>query len=190
MVAFYAAVVYIGAWAGSRENAGSYEEMMLAGRSMPLWLGVFTMSATWVGGGYINGTAEYTASQGLAWVQAPWGYALSLVLGGVFFARKMRSAGHTTMLDPLAAKYGEKVAAALYIVALSGELFWTGAILAALGTTFGVILGINFTAAIILSALVAVFYTALGGLWAVAGTDVLQLIILLFGLWFVIPFAA
>lgn len=41
------------------------------------------VSATWVGGGYINGTAEYVylPDFGLAWAQAPFGYALSLVLG-------------------------------------------------------------------------------------------------------------
>lgn len=39
--------------------------------------------ATWVGGGYINGTAEYVylPDFGLAWAQAPFGYALSLVVG-------------------------------------------------------------------------------------------------------------
>lgn len=37
--------------------------------------------ATWVGGGYINGTSEFTFTSGLVWVQAPWGYALSLTLG-------------------------------------------------------------------------------------------------------------
>jgi len=41
------------------------------------------MTATWVGGGYINGTAEviYDKDLGLVWAQAPWGYALSLVIG-------------------------------------------------------------------------------------------------------------
>lgn len=41
------------------------------------------LSATWVGGGYINGTAEnvYLPDSGLAWAQAPFGYALSLVVG-------------------------------------------------------------------------------------------------------------
>ena len=31
-------------------------ELILAGRSLPLWVALFTMTATWVGGGYINGT--------------------------------------------------------------------------------------------------------------------------------------
>lgn len=37
--------------------------------------------ATWVGGGFINGTAEYVYTLGLVWCQAPLGYAVSLVLG-------------------------------------------------------------------------------------------------------------
>ena len=39
--------------------------------------------ATWVGGGYINGTAEvvYNPDGGLIFAQAPLGYATSLFLG-------------------------------------------------------------------------------------------------------------
>ena len=42
---------------------------------------MFSFTATWVGGGYINGTAESVYTSGLVWAQAPWGYALSLVIG-------------------------------------------------------------------------------------------------------------
>ena len=56
---------------------------MLAGRNIGMFVGVFTMTATWVGGGYINGTAEVTYSSGLIWCQAPVGYALSLMLGKI-----------------------------------------------------------------------------------------------------------
>ena len=163
---------------------------MLARRSMPVWIGVFTMSATWVGGGYINGTAEATYGSGLVWVQAPWGYALSLVVGGLFFARKMRRHRFTTMLDPLAVRYGKKVAAVLYLPALTGEVFWTGAILTALATTFGTVVGLGFAPSIVLSAAVAIAYTLVGGLWAVAVTDVVQLLVFIVGLWLVVPLAA
>ena len=59
------------------------EEVMLAGRNIGMFVGIFTMTATWVGGGYINGTAEIVFSSGLIWCQAPLGYALSLALGKV-----------------------------------------------------------------------------------------------------------
>ena len=76
--------------------------------ALPLWIAVLTMSATWVGGGFINGTAEAVAVSGLVWVQAPWGYALSLIVGGLFFARKMRRYEFKTMLDPLEKRFGKK----------------------------------------------------------------------------------
>ena len=41
----------------------------------------FCSTATWVGGGYINGTAESVYASGLVWAQAPWGYATSLAMG-------------------------------------------------------------------------------------------------------------
>ena len=54
---------------------------MLAGRNIGLFVGIFTMTATWVGGGFLNSTAEIFYSSGLIWCQAPLGYALSLALG-------------------------------------------------------------------------------------------------------------
>ena len=57
----------------------------------------------------------------------------SLISGGFFFAKKMRSQGYVTMLDPFSQKYGERMGGLLYIPALLGEVFWSAAILAALG---------------------------------------------------------
>ena len=53
--------------------------------------------------------------------------------GGIFFASKMRTEGYVTMLDPFQRKYGERMGGLLYIPALLGEVFWSAAILAALG---------------------------------------------------------
>ena len=55
------------------------------------------------------------------------------ISGGFFFAKKMRSQGYVTMLDPFSQKYGERMGGLLYIPALLGEVFWSAAILAALG---------------------------------------------------------
>ncbi|WP_173918291.1 sodium:solute symporter family protein [Halobacillus sp. Marseille-Q1614] len=188
MIVFYAFVYYIGAVMASKKST-SLSDMMVAKRSMPLGVAMFTMSATWVGGGYVNGTAESTYVDGLVWAQAPWGYALSLIIGGIFFARKMRRYEFMTIIDPLEQRFGKKMAGVLYIPALLGEMFWSAAILTALGTTFGTILNIDFTTSIILSGVIAIAYTVAGGMWAVAYTDVFQMAILLIGLFLVLPFA-
>ena len=187
---FYSAMFYLGI-SSAPEDSEPIHETILAGRSLPLSVALLTMTATWVGGGFINGTTEYVARDGLAWAQAPWGYALSLVIGGVVFAGPMRRRNFTTMLDPLHDRFGKRAAGLLYVPALLGEVFWTGAILTALGTTFGFILEIDFSLSIILSAVIAILYTSIGGLRAVARTDVLQLGVLMGGLFvsllFVLP---
>ncbi|MDA2925624.1 sodium:solute symporter family protein [Acidobacteria bacterium AH-259-G07] len=187
MVFFYALMYGVGLMAASLKGS-HLEDMIVAGRSMPLWIGAFSMAATWVDGGYINGTAEYTYSTGLVWAQAPWCYALSLMLGGIFFARKMRRQQFMTMLDPLERRYGQKLTACLYLTSLFGDIFWSAAILTALGTTFGTILGMDFITSILLSAAISIAYTRAGGMWAVAFTNVLQVVIIVIGLAVVVFF--
>ncbi|MFO0946688.1 MAG: sodium:solute symporter family protein [Planctomycetota bacterium] len=186
----YVLILIVGIRAGRKEREdGSAEGMLLARRGMPLFISVFTMVATWVGGGYINGTAEEVYNRGIVWTQAPWGYSLSLILGGLFFAVPLRRRGCTTMLDPFEHRYGKRMAAVLFLPALVGEIFWSAAILAALGTTFGTILNFDFTTAILISAVFAIAYTVVGGLWSVAYTDTVQLIFILVGLAVTVPFA-
>ncbi|KAH3861209.1 high-affinity choline transporter 1-like [Dreissena polymorpha] len=194
IIIFYLLILAVGIWAGRKtknqtgKNANS-ENVMLAGRNIGLLVGVFTMTATWVGGGFINGTSEVIVRQGFVWCQAPFGYAASLIFGGFFFAKKMRSQGYVTMLDPFSQKYGERMGGLLYIPALLGEVFWSAAILAALGATLSVILELDTKISIVISSCIAVFYTLFGGLYSVAYTDVVQLICIFVGLWVSIPFA-
>jgi hypothetical protein len=140
MAVLYAGTYWLGIWASKHAKEGSFRDMVLAGQRLGLGIGVCTMTATWVDGGYVNGTAEQAYGAGLLFVQAPWGYALSLIVGGLWFAPIMRRHGFTTLLDPFEQRFGKKSAALLYLPALTGEVFWTAAILTALGTTFGLIL--------------------------------------------------
>ncbi|CAL8380919.1 unnamed protein product [Arctogadus glacialis] len=195
---FYMLILVVGIWAawknkhsGESEGTDRSETIMVGGRDIGLFVGGFTMTATWVGGGYINGTAEYVylPGFGLAWAQAPFGYALSLVVGGLFFAKPMRSRGYVTMLDPFQQIYGKRMGGLLFIPALMGEIFWSAAILSALGATLSVIVDMNIKMSVVLSALIAIFYTLVGGLYSVAYTDVVQLFCIFIGLWISVPFA-
>lgn len=86
------------------------------------------------------------------------------------------------MLDPFQEKYGPRMGGLLYIPALLGEIFWSAAILAALGATISVVISLDETTSVIVSACIAIFYTLIGGLYSVAYTDVIQLICIFVGL--------
>ncbi|XP_005230620.1 high affinity choline transporter 1-like [Falco rusticolus] len=193
---FFMLTLATGIWASwkskkDQQNRNATEMAIVGGRNINVFIGLFTATATWVGGAYINGTAEivYLPSKGLLWVQAPVGFALSLVIGGFFFVNPMRSKNYVTVMDPLQETYGNMMGSLLFIPPLLGEVFWFAAILASLGATMRVILDIGGSLAIIISACIVILYTLLGGLYSVAYTDVIQLVFITLSLWVCIPFA-
>ncbi|XP_074429082.1 high affinity choline transporter 1-like isoform X1 [Larus michahellis] len=193
---FFMLTLATGIWASwkskkDQQNRNPAEMAMVGGRNIHVFIGLFTATATWVGGAYINGTAEivYLPSKGLLWVQAPVGFALSLLIGGFFFVNPMRSKNYVTVMDPLQEIYGNVMGSLLFIPPLLGEVFWFAAILASLGATMRVILDIGGFLAIVISACTVILYTLLGGLYSVAYTDVIQLVFITLSLWICIPFA-
>ena len=184
----YAAFIVIGWLASRKVKTGSASDMILAGRNVSVWLAVMTMTATWVDGGYILGTAEGAFNSLASAIQGGVGFGLSLILGGLFFAKIMRRRGYTTLIDPFEERFGKKWAAVLSLPALLGEIFWSAELLVAVGAAFGVILNIDLTSSILISAAIVTFYTMLGGMWAVAYTDAFQLLLIPIGLLIALPF--
>jgi solute carrier family 5 (high affinity choline transporter), member 7 len=185
----YAAFLAVGTIASRRVREGTPADLIVAGRSMPMWMAAVTMTATWVDGGYLLGTTEgaYKSSIQLG-IQGGLCFGISLIVGGLLFAAPMRRHGFTTLIDPFEARFGRSWAAVLLLPALAGELFWSAELLVALGSTFGVLLGMDLITAILLSAVVTTAYTALGGMWSVAYTDIFQLALVAVGLAAALPF--
>jgi high affinity choline transporter 7 len=186
----YGAFLVVGWLAARKVKEGTAADLIVAGRQMPLWIAALTMTATWVDGGYLLGTAEGTYKSSLALgLQGGLCFGISLILGGIFFAGIMRRYGFTTLIDPFEARFGKKWAAVLFLPALAGEIFWSAELLVAIGATFGALLGMKLSTAILLSAVVVTAYTMLGGMWSVAYTDVFQLGLVAIGLAVALPFA-
>ncbi|XP_014790099.1 high-affinity choline transporter 1 [Octopus bimaculoides] len=161
---------------------------LVAGRNLSVFLGISTMTATIVGGGFLNGTAESVATYGLVWTLAPVGILFGLIFGGLIFAKKMRECKYMTMLDPFHKKYGSLMVVLIYLIALFGDLLWSASILIALGTSLGIMTGINTNIAIVISALVTIVYSVSGQMFAIVYTDVIQLGFIIVGMSVCTPF--
>ncbi|XP_064615012.1 high-affinity choline transporter 1-like [Liolophura sinensis] len=190
VIVFYVIILAVGIWAG-RKTARSKEsdDIFLASRNLGGMVSFFTLAATMVGGGYINGSAEMMYSRGFLWTQAPIGYNCALCIAGLVFAPKVRQGNYITIFDPFQNKYGNRLGSLLFVPQLLGDLFWSASILSALGASLSIILGIDGTITIIVSACVAIGYTFFGGLYSVAFTDVIQMICIFAGLFVAFPFA-
>jgi high affinity choline transporter 7 len=190
IIAMYAAFLVVGWLAARKAKDGSAEDLIVAGRAMPVWLATLTMTATWVDGGYLLGTAEGVFKSSLALgVQGGLCFGVSLILGGLIFAGRMRRMEFTTIADPFEARFGKQWAVVLFVPAMLGEVFWSAELLVSIGSTFGVILKMPLVAGILLSAVVVTAYTMVGGMWSVAYTDAFQLGLVALGLIVAMPFA-
>ncbi|XP_068183666.1 high-affinity choline transporter 1-like [Antennarius striatus] len=195
---FYLLVLGTGIWASfkskrkQKKSAATGMEMVLLGNRSINWVvGIFTMTATWVGGAFIIGTAEmmYTPSMGLIWtVVVVLAYGSSFLAGGLLFAKQMRERNFMTMLDPFHFKYGKEVTAILSLASLFTDVTWVPSTFISLGGTMSVVLDLSFTLCVWISAVVAIIYTLMGGLYSVAYTDVIQLGLIFVGLCICIPF--
>ena len=115
-----------------------------------------------------------------------------MTLNGLFFAHLLRQADCITVVDVLQRSYGRVFGGLLYLPACIGDVCWTAAVLSALGGTLAVILEAKeySTICVWVSAVVTVGYTLIGGMYSVAYTDVVQMALVLFGLWLAVPFVA
>ncbi|XP_042274568.1 high-affinity choline transporter 1-like isoform X1 [Thunnus maccoyii] len=197
MVLFYLMVLGTGIWASMKSKqvhkssqADQTEITLLGNRGISLAVGVFTMTATFVGGGFIVGLTEavYTPTMGLTWAVMPVTAALSFIFGGLFFAKTMRDRKYVTMMDPFQIKYGNLISGVLSVALLISDIIWVTGTLIGLGATLSVILDLSYTLCIWISATVAIIYTLLGGLYSVAYTDIIQLSLIFFSMWLCVPF--
>ncbi|XP_070697701.1 high-affinity choline transporter 1-like [Pempheris klunzingeri] len=198
MVLFYLLVLGTGIWASfkskrqQKKSAATEMDMALLGnRDINLVVGIFTMTATWVGGGFIVGTAEmvYTPSMGLTWaILMLMAYSSTFMIAGLVFAKPLRDRHCMTMLDPFHMKYGKALTAGLCLASLIIDVVWVPTTLIGLGGIMSLILELSYTVCIWISAAVAITYTLLGGLYSVAYTDIVQLVLVFVSLCICAPF--
>ncbi|KAJ3600585.1 hypothetical protein NHX12_031565 [Muraenolepis orangiensis] len=141
MVFFYLMVFGTGIWASfkskkvtKKTSADQIEMTLLGNRGISLVVGMFTMSATWIGGGFLCSFAEaaYYPSRGiLDALHMVIAYCFAFIICGLVFAKPMRDRRFVTMLDPFHIKYGN-VACIFTIISLIADLIWVPTTLSAL----------------------------------------------------------
>ena len=176
-------VVMIGVGLYSSKKTHSVTEFIVAGRGLPLSLCSVTIIATWFGGSAMMGAAGASYDDGmLGVIEDPLGGALALLLIGLFFARMFRRLRIMTVADFMQQRYGLVAATAIAAAALFSNTVWVASMLVGFGLIFESLTGIPLVYGIFGGALVVTVYTAIGGMWAVALTDFLQMIIIFVGL--------
>ncbi len=181
----------IGLYAATRvKNTADYA---VAGRSLPLIMVITTTFATWFGSETVLGIPSKFISGGMqATVEDPFGAAFCLIFVGMFFAAKLYRMNLITIGDFYRQRYGKGVEIFSSAVIMISYLGWVAAQVTALGLVFNLMSAqaISVETGMVIGIVVVLGYTVFGGMWSVALTDFVQMLIIVVGLTLIAWFAA
>ena len=167
----------------------SQEDFMVAGRSLKTSVMVFTLICTWIGSGTFIAGAEFASKAGFSAIWLAAGAWVGIILI-YFLAGKIQTFGQYTIGDILEVRYGPvaRVAGAIaliisFTVIVSYQFIAGGFILNVI--TDGAISSQSGTA---IAALFVILFTALGGMVAIAYTDLPNGIIIVLACLLALPF--
>lgn len=183
IIAFLLGTLGIGVWA-SQQIKGDSVNFLVAGRGLALPLAAATLMAQSVDSNATLGNTDLSSTFGF-WAGAalPVGLSLCLLLTGLFLAKPMNRMGLITIPDFYRVKYGRTVEViAACIMSVSFSFLLAGNLVAG-GYMFENFLGTSYVGGITLLATLVFAYTVSGGLFAVAYTDFIQIIIAALGAW-------
>ncbi|NBU44462.1 MAG: sodium:solute symporter [Betaproteobacteria bacterium] len=189
--AYLLVTIAIGLMAAKRVH--NTADFAIAGRHLPLAMIVTTTFATWFGSETVLGIPAKFVQNGLSGVvEDPFGAGFCLILVGAFFAARLYSMTLLTISDYYRERYGRTVELLCSLMIMISYLGWVSAQVTALGLVFHVLSGqaISVPLGMVIGVVSILAYTLFGGMWSVAVTDFIQMIILVVGLSILAVFAA
>jgi solute:Na+ symporter, SSS family len=178
--------IAIGLYAGSRVKGA--QDYAVAGRSLPLYVVIATVFATWFGSETVLGIPARFVKDGLRGViEDPFGSRMCLILVGLFFARKLYRMNLLTIGNFYRQRYNRTVEILVSACIVISYLGWVSAQITALGLVFNILSqgAISPSTGMIIGAAIVLLYTMFGGMWSVAMTDFFQMVIIVVGLLYI-----
>lgn len=160
-------------------------DFVSAGRSLPIWVVTALVFATWFGAEVVLGVPAEFLDGGLgALISDPIGAGLCLILFGIFFAKRLYRMNLLTLGDFYRVRYDRRVELISSVAIAVSYLGWVSAQIMALGLVFHVLSDGAITQfnGILIGAGVVLIYTLFGGMWSVAVTTFVQMVIIVVGL--------
>ena len=173
----------------SQSKIKNSSDYLLAGRRIGLLLTAGTLAATEIGGGSTVGVAAKAyGNWGLSagWYVTAAGIGIILVS---FIAPKLRRAMATTMPEIIGRRFGRSSYIITSLLSLLANLALAGVQITASATIISVLTGLSQNIGILISGIILVLYTTVGGMWSVTLTDVIHFFVLIIGFALAVPFA-
>ncbi|MCD8498088.1 MAG: sodium:solute symporter family protein [Alphaproteobacteria bacterium] len=183
VIAYWVVSVLIGLYAA--RNVHGTRDFAIAGRHLPFYMVVAVVFATWFGSEAVLGIPATFLEEGIGGIIAdPFGASLCLILFGLFLAGPLYKMNLLTIGDFYKKRYGRTAETLTTLAIVVSYLGWVAAQITALGLVFNIVSdgAISQVQGMWIGSLTILVYTFVGGMWAVAITDLLQMTIIVLGM--------
>ena len=180
VAAYMIGIVAAGFWA--RRKANTQEQFLVAGRSVGVWLYSGTLAAIVLGGASTIGGVKLGYQYGVSGMWFVFMLGLGILVLSAVLVERILGLKLYTVPELLERRYSSSARIAGGAVMVSYDLMVSVTATIAVGSVMEVIVGIPRTAAILISSLVMVGYSVLGGMWSLTLTDIIQFIIKTIGI--------
>ncbi|MBW2059382.1 MAG: sodium:solute symporter family protein [Deltaproteobacteria bacterium] len=177
MIVYFVILVFMGI--AAVRSLKSMDDFAIAGHRVPATVVFATLSASFIGAGYTMGTAAKGYSGGIGFLFIIGAFSIQTTLVGIFIAPKLREYEHAyTIGDVMGYHFGPLARLLTGVIAIIFCAGIVGVVARASGFVLQSVAGIPFVYAVILSAGIVVLYAAIGGMWSVVQTDILQFVVI------------
>lgn len=185
VVAVYMAGMLLLGWHGMR-RAKTHEEFLVAGRNLGPGLYMGTMAATVLGGASTVGTVRLGYVYGISgfWLCAALG--LGIMVLNLALAKPLLKLRIFTVTQVLERRFSASTKRVSALVMMAYALMLAATSVIAIGTVMQVLFGLPFWVSILVGGGVVTLYSAVGGMWSLTLTDIVQFVIKTVGLMFVL----
>lgn len=174
-------VLLIGLWAG--RGIKTMQDYALAGKSFGMLVIFATLSASFIGGGFSMGNAEKVFLVGISNIVALWGFSIKEILVARYIApQMMRYPNAISVGDIMDEHYGKgaRLFSGVFSLALCAGIL--GAQIGAMGYVFNLFLDVDRVWGVLIGCGIVIAYATVGGMRSVVWTDIIQFIVLAFGI--------
>jgi len=163
-------------------------DFYVGNKNTPWWAIGISVIATYVSALSFLGAPAWSYTDGLSVISIHLNYPIVILLVITFFLPFFFNSGVASIYEYQEKRFGKKARGLISVIWLTSQTLTSAAVLYATSLVLEFITGIDVVNAIVIVSVIALVYTAMGGITAVIWTDVIQSAILFIGA-FIILFA-
>ena len=157
------------------------------GEAVPWPIGGLSLFMSFFSAGTFVAWGSIAYEFGWVAVTIQWTMCLGALITGFYLAPKWKATGNLTAAEFIRERLGDKVQKSFVYIFMLVSIFIKGSVLYSVSRLVSVSLEYPLVPVTIILGILMISYTAVGGLWAVMVTDILQFVILTAGVLLIIP---